>query len=590
MNEVWSLDALYTGFDSEKFQQDFEVLKRLCKDCKTYVETMAQDKPLTAARTYLDYSEKINLLGNTMVIYAMLRQSADTGDKEARSWIGRVMALLSEMAGPDAAAQQYLAALPNLDELIGQDPLLGEYAYLLHNIKKNSRFLLRPREEEILAKMSLSGADAWNQLWETLTSTVQVEYRGGTETLSSIRNLAYSADQAVRKDAYEAELRAYEKIKDGGAFSMNSIKLETLNECRLRGYRSPLDRSLRQAHMKQETLDALLGAMEAYLPVFWDYLRAKGKALGHENGLPWYDLFAPMGASGKKYTTAEARDYLLRIFGGFDRELRDMMDRAFRDAWIDFYPRAGKVGGAFCCEVYAAKQSRVLANFGGDFGDLVTLAHELGHAFHNEMLFDHRILNLDLPMPLAETASTFNENVLVSAAIAAATDPGEKLALIENQLMDACQIICDIYSRFLFEKSVFESRDEQFLSADDLCEKMLAAQKTAYGSGLDQDALHPYMWLCKSHYYSGGLSYYNFPYAFGGLFARGLYAMYREEGASFVPKYKALLRATTVMDAEEAARVCGVDLTDKAFWEKGLRSFAEEIGEYQALLGNTGKF
>lgn len=584
MNEVWSLDALYQGFETEKFQQDFEELKGKCAEFSKIVSEMENKTPQEAVSDYLRCLEEINLLGNHMVVYANLRQATNTGDYEARSWLGRLMALFSDLAGQDAAAKQYIAALPVLDALIGQAPLLEAYGFLLRNIKKNADYLLQPREEEIVAKMSLSGADAWNQLWETLTSTVEVPYGDGQETLSSIRNLAYDADPAVRKSAYEAELAAYEKIKDAGAFALNSIKLETLNECSLRGYETPLARSLRQAHMQQQTLDALLAAMETQMPVFRDYLKAKGKALGHENGLPWYDLFAPLGSAGKKYTAEEARDMLLLTFGGFDEEQRAMIDRAFRDGWIDFYPRPGKVGGAFCCEVYGAKQSRILANFGGEFGDIVTLAHELGHAFHNEMIFDHRVLNQDLPMPLAETASTFNENVLVSAALAAAKNPEEKLALMENQLSDACQIICDIYSRFLFEKSVFESRQGQFLSAADLCEKMLAAQKQAYGDGLDSGALHPYMWLCKGHYYSGGLSYYNFPYAFGGLLSRGLYAMYQEEGAAFVPKYKALLRATTVMEAEEAARVCGIDLTDRGFWEKGMASFAQEILEYQELL------
>ena len=584
MNERWSLDALYTGFDTQEYIGDFEALNELCVSCKAFAENIGADTPVNTVRGYLQINEKIQTLGSKIMIYAMLRQSANTGDGEARTQAGRVMALLSEVAPADAAAQAYIAGIDNLEELIAEDALLLEYAYNLRNIKKNAVHLLKPSEEGIMAKMGLSGANAWEQLWETLTSTVQVEYRGGVQTLSGIRNLAYSADPAVRKEAYEAELKCYDKIKDGGAFALNSIKLETVNECKLRGYQSALDRSLTQAHMKQETLDALLAAMEDYLPEFWRYLKAKGKALGHENGLPWYDLFAPMGSSGKTYSTEDAKDCLLKIFGDFDQELHDMIKRAFEEAWIDFFPREGKVGGAFCCELYPVKQSRVLTNFGGEFGDIVTLAHELGHAFHNEMLFSHGILNLDLPMPLAETASTFNENVLVSAAIAAASDKQEKLALIESQLMDACQIICDIYSRFLFEKSVIERREQEFMSADTLCGMMLDAQKKAYGDGLDEAVLHPYMWLCKSHYYRGSLSYYNFPYAFGGLFARSLYAMYLEEGESFVPKYKQLLHATTVMDAEEAAAICGVDLTDKAFWARGLESFKEEINEFVALL------
>ncbi|MBQ6799369.1 MAG: M3 family oligoendopeptidase [Oscillospiraceae bacterium] len=584
MNEKWSLDALYTGFDTAEFAADMEALKALCAECGTFAASVGNGEPAETIRGYLQLSEKIQTLGSRILIYAMLRQSANTADGEARTQMGRVMAMMSEMAPAEAAVKGYIAGLADLDALIEQDALLQEYAYYLGNIKKGAKHLLSPNEEGIMARMGLSGANAWEQLWETLTSTVQVSYRGGTETLPGIRNLAYSADAAVRKEAYEAELNCYPKIQDGAAFALNSIKLETVNECKIRGYESALDRSLKQAHMKKETLDALLSAMEDYLPEFWRYLKAKGKALGHENGLPWYDLFAPMGGSGKTYTTEEARDYLLRIFGGFDQELHDMIARAFDDAWIDFFPREGKVGGAFCCELYPVKQSRVLTNFGGEFGDIVTLAHELGHAFHNEMLFSHGILNLDLPMPLAETASTFNENVLVSEAIAASTDPQEKLALIESQLMDACQIICDIYSRFLFEKSVIERRESEFMSAETLCAMMNEAQKKAYGDGITEETLHPYMWLCKSHYYRGSLSYYNFPYAFGGLFARSLYAMYREEGAAFVPKYKKLLNATTVMDAEEAAAICGVDLTDKAFWARGLESFKQEIDEFVELL------
>ena len=261
-----------------------------------------------------------------------------------------------------------------------------------------------------------------------------------------------------------------------------------------------------------------------------------------------------------------------------------MGEEAFDNAWIDFYPREGKVGGAFCCGIQAIRQSRILTNFDGTYSDLVTLAHELGHAFHNVNLYSHRPLNKHYSMPVAETASTFNENIVNNAAYAAAQSDGERLAILESQLMDACQIICDINSRYLFETAVFELRDEEFLPADRLCELMLEAQKKAYGDGLDHSALHPYMWLCKSHYYSGSLSVYNFPDAFGGLFARGLYAKYREEGAAFVPKYKALLHATTVMSAEDAAAIAGIDLTDRRFWESSLASIAKDIDEFLALV------
>ena len=259
-----------------------------------------------------------------------------------------------------------------------------------------------------MARMSLSGADAWEELQSYLTSSVQVDFRGGKTTLSAIRNLAYDPDPATRREAYEAELACYPKIADSVAYSLNSIKLQMLNDCRLRGYESPLQRALYNARMQRKTLDAMFSAIDKYLPKFWAYLRGKAKALGHENGMPWYDMFAPMGENDKTYTLEQARDVLLKLFGSFDGELRAMGEEAFDNAWIDFYPREGKVGGAFCCGIQAIRQSRILTNFDGTYSDLVTLAHELGHAFHNVNLYSHRPLNKHYSMPVAETASTFN--------------------------------------------------------------------------------------------------------------------------------------------------------------------------------------
>ena len=336
--------------------------------------------------------------------------------------------------------------------------------------------------------------------------------------------------------------------------------------------------------MKRETLDALLSAMEEYLPVFHKYLRAKAKALGHEGGLPWYDLFAPMGKSDVTYTVEDAKGYLLGIFSDFDDELAEMVKTAFEQRWIDFYPREGKVGGAFDCGVPSAGQSRVLTNFDGSHSDVVTLAHELGHSFHDRQVFKNSALNQDYSMPVAETASTFNEVLVMSEALSRAESTDEKLALLEGELSDACQIICDIYSRYTFEASVIDNRKEEFMDADRLCTLMTEAQKKAYGNGLDETVMHPYMWLCKSHYYSGSLSFYNFPYAFGGLFARGLYAKYKKEGAAFVETYKTMLRETALRDVEDSALVAGIDLTKREFWCEGLATIAEKIEEFCRLV------
>ena len=582
MNEVWNLDPIYLGFQDPAFETDLAALKQAVSDFVSFIPTLPEAEPLQGLKDGIAHQEKLLTLGSKLAEYAMLRQAANTLDPEAGSRVGQIMAVFSDIAAPQAGFQEWASKLPDLMELVAQDELLTEYAFLFENIRDSSRFLLPSLGEEIMAKMSLSGGSAWGELQQFLTSTVPVTYRGEKTNLSSIRNLAYDEDPAVRKDAYEAELNCYERIADSVAYALNSIKLETITDCELRGYESPLARTLKESHMSRETLDAMLSAMDEYLPKFWQYLKAKGKKLGYENGLPWYELFAPMGKMTGKYTTQETRDYLVKLFSGFDRELADMVARAFDEAWIDFYPRSGKAGGAFCSGVDCLKESRILTNFDGLFTDVVTLAHELGHAFHNQCIEGHRILNHDYSMPLAETASTFNECIIMNAAIAGAKDDEEKLALIESQLQDATQIICDIYSRYRFETMVFEKRSEEFMNAQTLCGMMTEAQKLSYGDGLDQSVMHPYMWVCKSHYY--GPTFYNFPYAFGGLFARGLYAQYEREGAAFVPKYKKLLYTTPVASAEDTAKVADIDLTDRNFWRAALQTIADKIDLFCQLV------
>ena len=572
------------GFDTEEFKSDMESMK----DAASKLAALANEAENLDAKElltkYVKTNEELSELVEKLAIYANLRYSANTRDTDASSMLGVIMSTLSSTAGPSAALNKAISEIDNIEEIIDTTPILGEFKYLLTNIKRDSKYLLSDKEESVLAKMDLSGASAWSDLQSSLTSGVKVAYNGEEITLSSVRNLAYSPDAEVRKTAFESELKCYDSIKDAVAFALNSIKLQVLNECDMRGYESPLSKSLYQSRMKQETLDALLTAMKEYLPAFHKYLKAKAKALGHEGSLPWYDLFAPMGKSDKEYTKESARDYLLSIFAKFDTELHDMVKCAFDNRWIDFYPREGKVGGAFDCGVPSVKESRVLTNFDGSFSDVVTLAHELGHSFHDRQVFSHSVLNQGYSMPVAETASTFNEVLVMETAIAETTNRDEKIALIESQLMDACQIIADIYSRFLFEKSVFDNRPTEFMSADRMCELMLAAQKEAYGDGLDHNVLHPYMWLCKGHYYSGGLSFYNYPYAFGGLFARGLYAKYKKEGSSFVDTYKAMLKATSISDVEDCALIAGVDLTDVSFWRAGLQSIADRIDEFCELV------
>ena len=585
MNKEWDLSPLYTGLESPEFLADFAALEALSAEFNALCADLPAENRGEAIRKVLTLQEKIAEKAHRLYSYAELRSAVNTGDEGAVNATAKLQKLLSDSSAAEAAFRTYVGKTENLDDLIAADPFLGEYAYLLRTMQDDAKYTLDEKVEEALAKMNLSGGSAWENLQAYLTSTVTADYRGEKLTLSAVRNLAYDPDPAVRKDAYEAEVACYDKIRDGVCFALNSLKQQVTTECELRKGGSPLEMTLRASRMKKTTLDAMIRAIEEYLPVFWKYLHAKAKLLGYEGGLKWWDLFAPMGKNTATYTVEDAKQYLLDHFRPFAPDMADMMAQAFDEAWIDFYPHAGKVGGAFCANLPMIRQSRVLTNFDGAFGDIVTLAHELGHAYHGMMIEAHRPLNLDYSMPVAETASTFNETVVMNAALDEATDPEVKLGLLESQLQDTTQIMCDIMSRYWFETAVFEKAKQGFAFPDELCEMMKQAQKRGYGDGLDLDTLNPYMWVCKSHYYSAGLSFYNFPYAFGGLFAAGLYAQYRREGEAFLPKYRALLKATTVSSVEGVARMADIDLGDVNFWRSSLEIFKDRVDQFLKLAG-----
>ena len=571
----WTLEDLYPSFESQEFKQDVEAYKAL----KGKFESLTLEDSIEGITQVVKLLEESTVLTGRLYNYIHLTLATDTTHETATQVEVQLAGVSADLQATYAKVSKFLGTIQTD---ITTDPFLAEYRYYFEEAKKDATHLLSDELEEVLAKMSISGGKAWSQLFDFMWSSAQVEYKGEVVTLSEIRGKAYDSDAEVRKSAYEAELKMYDAIKEPIAFSLNHIKKEVLTTSSLRGFESPLAHTLEASRMSHETLDALLEAIREYLPNFRKYLRHKAALLGHENGLPFYDLFAPVGNSSRTFTVEESKDYLIENFKTFSADLAEMTEEFFDKHYIDFYPRKGKVGGAFCANLPMIKQSRVLTNFTGSLSDVVTLAHELGHAYHGLHIENHRPLNQDYSMPVAETASTFNENIIMNTAIKEASDE-EKIALIESQLQDTTQIIVDIYSRYLFESAVFENREQSFMFSKDLEEMMLSAQKEAYGDGLDQAYLHPYMWACKPHYYSTGLSFYNFPYAFGGLFSKGLYAIYQEQPEGFVEKYQELLRATTVSSVEDTAKVLGVDVSTPEFWKKALAEVAESIEAFIAL-------
>ncbi len=573
----WNLDKLYPSFESEKFKADLVKLDENIAELNNYKDRL--DDSVETVEGYLKTLIKSATLYRTLGAFSSLTKSTNTSDSNAIKYINLLSNKYSETTEVETRAKKWIANL-DIDAIIKKSEFLKEHEFYLRQIKENDRYTLDEKTELLLSKLGQTGATAWSNLHGALTSTLDVEIRLDEEkktiTLSEVRSLAHDKDPKVRKTAFEAELKAYEKIEKSIASSLNSIKGEvnTLND--LRGYETPISKTLADSRMTQETLDALLDAIREYLPYFRKYLKRKAKILGYENGLPFYELFAPIGSADKKFTIEEAQTYILKNFGSFSPKLRGVAERAFDENWVDYFPKKGKVGGAFCANIPPIKQSRILHNFTGTFSGVLTLAHELGHAYHGDCIFGQSILNTNYTMPVAETASIMCETIVMKNALLDA-DNEEKIFLLESSLKDITQVAVDILSRYIFEETVFDERKDNILSSDQLKEIMTEAQKESYGDGLDENTLHPYMWVNKGHYYRPGLSFYNFPYAFGALFGRGLYSQYLKDKEAFLPKYDNLLKETGKRSVEEVALLADIDVTDIKFWRSSLDQVKEDV-------------
>lgn len=474
----------------------------------------------------------------------------------------------------------------DVEALIARSAAAEAHAFMLRRAKIAATHLMSPPEEALAAELNVPGGSAWARLHENVSSqlSVAVEIDGQTRELpmSVVRNLAYDSRREVRRTAYEAELAGWERVAVPLAAAMNSIKGEGNTLSVHRKWETPLEGALFSANIDRQTLDAMLEAARASFPDFRRYLRAKAHALGVP-ALAWYDLFAPMGGGGREWQFDEGAAFIEEHFSGFSPRMGAFAARAFRERWIDAEPRDGKRDGAFCMSV-RGDESRVFANFKPAFPGVSTLAHELGHGYHNLNLAGRTMLQRQTPMTLAETASIFCETIIRNAALARG-DAAEQLEILEASLQGACQVVVDITSRFLFEQRTFEQRQRRELAVGELNELMLAAQRETYGDGLDQNVLHPYMWAVKPHYYSTGRPFYNFPYMFGLLFGLGLYAQYQRESDALRASYDELLASTGLADAATLAARFGIDTRDAAFWASSLDIVREDIKRFEALVG-----
>ena len=626
----WDLNSIYPDINSEKYKSDLAKLTEGIKTLKALndqAENPDQKNHLNIQNWIADFFKVDDILGplaNTLAAYSYSIYSVDTTSKS----------LLDNLNQVESLTDQYEIQLNRFSHTVAKNrgilsefyvnfPQYKKYEFSINEMLEDDIHTLSPELEGIIAKLQQTGGRAWDRLHEQLISNLKDPETG--KLFNELRNDAYSPDARLRKESWQKEIALLKQNEIAFAASLNNLKGETLSLLEERSWNCAIDRALSSSRMKKETLDALIAAIEESLPQWRKYLKAKAEYLknhnatastncGKEKGLAFYDLFAPLDGNtssdgntntagqtetgcntatpsatnnraaseesllSKNWTFEEARDYIIKEFTSFSPVMGDFAKNAFDKNWIDARVHPGKVGGAYCQDFYVQKESRVLSNFTGAFSDIITLAHELGHAFHFFCIKDKDYRNANYPMTLAETASTFAETIVKQDILKTASKE-DRIKILELDLQDTCQVLVDILCRFYFERSVFEERQNGELTSEDFCRLMVDAQERSYGDGLSAER-HEYMWAVKSHYYSVDLDFYNFPYAFGQLFAAGLYSRYKKEGKAFIDIYCNLLSDTGSMSCEDLCFKAGFDITKKDFWKSGIDFYINEIEQF----------
>jgi len=593
----WDLTNVYPSLDSKKFKNAVKKYKTSLDELEAFFKKASKadskTEPNKLGKLLGEAVDRFNALfglSGTIGPYIYSFITTNSRDKEAMRILSEFeqMSVQADILNTRFRAWVGKLGKPAIKKAAKTNASAKAHEFGLLENAEQSKYLMSEAEEALAAKLTLSGGNAFGKLQGTVTSqmTVDFEMDGKVQKMPmpALINLRAHPDEATRRRGYEAENKAWEEVKETLTACMNGVKGETLALDQKRGREDAVHASLDFARIDRATLNAMLGAMKDSFPMFRRYFKHKAKLLGKKK-LAWWDLFAPMGKTDKVYSWKEAREFVISNFSKFSPELGDFAKRAFDNNWIDAEQREGKRGGAFCMGLDGVKESRILSNFDGSFDGVSTLAHELGHAFHNECAFqaDKTPIQQNTPMTLAETASIMCETIATEAVLAEVTDPQEVLAVLEAQMNNASQVVVDIYSRYLFEKEVFERRGKAELSSDELNEIMERAQKETYGEGLDEKYLQKFMWTWKPHYYDSNRSFYNYPYAFGLLFATGLYAIYQKRGAEFVPAYKELLATTGEARTAELADKFGINIRTKKFWADSLAIIGKRVDRYCKL-------
>ena len=589
---TWDLESIFPGGSkSEQFKRHRVAVKKslgatsdLVNKLPDSIDSSNLEKWVEAVSRIEADMENIELI----LAFASCLTAANVKDTEAMSIESEGDLLYSEWQKVKAVLQSKFLALTDDQwlQLVGHDRM-KPISFYLEEVREEGKRKMSVEMESLALDLSVSGYHAWGRLYDKMSGDLKVDFEEDGETkilsLGQLSTKMSHPNRDIRRRAFEKMTSSWETQEELAAITLNSLGGFRLSLYKNRGWDDFMYEPLQQSRMKQETLDAMWSVISREVHKLQPYIDAKKKLLNIDK-YTWYDEFAPVGSVDTLYTFDEARKFIIDNMKGFSTDMAGFVDMAIQKRWVEAEDRADKRGGAFCTSMGPHRQTRVFMTYAGSYENLLTLAHELGHAYHGWVLKDAPNFATMYPMNLAETASIFAETLVTDAALEATDDPATKLMLLEQKIQSAYVLFCDIQSRYLFERSFYEKRKEGVVGAQQLRGLMIDAQRKAFGSLLDETGYHPLFWCSKLHFYITGAAFYNYPYTFGFLFAGGVYDRAKKEGPAFAENYRALLADTGSMTTEDLARKhLDVDLTKDDFWSDAVARSLGDIDEFVKL-------
>lgn len=567
----WDLDSLYAGGSrSESFAALLEEAAERTEACAGAIDALGPEPGDDWAEATLGLQELSAILGEAVDFVECL-EAQDVKDSLASQLMSRIDRMVSRKGTLRTKLEtRFLDAGDGAWEAFLGKPEIAPVAFPLNELRERARLRMDPDREILAEELAVEGYHGWGRMYEKIAGGLRVPFEEGGKSaelsMGQLHNKMEDPDRAVRKRAFEKLEESWGRVAEITALSLNNQAGFRLSLYRNRAWESVLEEPLKINRLRRETLDAMWGVVAERSERLLPYMEEKARLLGIDR-LAWYDVTAPVGEADKKFPYGEACEFILEHFGGFHGKLTEFSRHALGKRWVEAEDRPGKRAGGFCTDFPLKKETRIFMTFGGTYGNVSTLGHELGHAYHTWLLKDDPFWRTQYPMTLAETASTFCETIISDAALEGAASDGERLALLAIKAEEALIMMMNLRARFVFETSFFDVRRKSSPTVEELNGLMVKAQKECFREGLG--AYHPLFWASKLHFYITRMPFYNFPYVFGYLFSNGIYDRAVKEGPSFAPKYDALLRDTGRMTCEDlAAKHLGADLTKPEFWEE----------------------